>query len=98
MSKLNKIIFAISAVGTGLVATISQVGAEILPLPTYSDIVNSTTTAFGGSLLTDLLPWAGLLAIITICGIALAAVVRRVLGGFSKIAGGRRRGRGRRRR
>jgi hypothetical protein len=97
MNKLNKFLIGISAVGTGLVAAISHVGAEILPIPTYSGIVNASTTGFAGSLLADLLPWAGFLALITIVGIALSAVVKKVLSAFSRIAGNRRRGRGRRR-
>jgi len=73
-------------------------GAALLTPPSYSDIVNTTSTAFGGSLLTDLLPWAGILLLITLAGMVLAAIIRRVLGAIAKIVGGRRRGgRGRRR-
>ena len=99
MNKIYKFAGAIGAIGTGLLAMAHSAGAQIITLPTYSDLINPTTTAFGGSFLADLLPIAGYLAIITIIGMVLAAVIRRVLGGIGKIAGGRRRGgRGRRRR
>ena len=99
MSKIQKIALMLTSAGTALLGLASGAGATILTLPSYSDVINTTTTAFGGSLLTDILPIAGFLAVITIVGLVLSAVVKRALGAISKIAGGRRRGgRGRRRR
>lgn len=69
---------------------------SIITFPSYSDVINTTTTAFGGSLLTDLLPWAGGLLVIVVAGMGLAAVVRKIYGAIKKILGGGKR-RGKRR-
>jgi hypothetical protein len=68
----------------------------IITVPSYADIVNTTTTAFGQSLFTDLLPWVGALAFIAVAALLLVKARGAVVGGIAKMVGSRRKG-GRRR-
>lgn len=97
MNKLQKIGLILSGAGMVLIGGAGTAGATIITFPSYSDVINATSTSFGSSLLTDLLPIAGALAVITIVGIVLTSLIKRALSALSKIAGGRRRRRGFRR-
>lgn len=98
MNKIQKIAIAISAVGTGLLASVKTFGA-IVEVPSYTDVVNTTSTAFAQGLVTDLLPWAAAFIAIAVGTLALVAIYRKVTGGFARLFGaGKKRGRGRRRR
>jgi hypothetical protein len=72
--------------------------AAIIEVPDYADIVNASTTAFGQALFTDLLPWAGAIALIVIAAMLLMKLRTLVTGGVGKALGAGRRRRGGRRR
>lgn len=98
MNKLQKIAIAISAVGTGLLASVKAFGA-IVSVPDYTDVITASSTAFAQGLVNDLLPWVAAFIAIAVGTLALVAIYRKVVGGFGRLfGGGKRRGRGRRRR
>lgn len=67
----------------------------IISIPSYTDIITGTTTAYASGLFTDLLPWVGALIGLVIAGVLLVAIRRGVVGGIKRVFGGGR-GRGRR--
>jgi hypothetical protein len=89
----NKILYAISAVA-GYLGAAGVANAAIIAVPQYSDVINTTSTAFGQSLFTDLLPWASVFILIVIAGLALKAISGKVLGSIKRVlGGGKKRGR-----
>jgi len=69
----------------------------IITLPTAAEIISSTT-AYSGSFFTEFLPLIYLAVGIAFAVLAVLWIRRTVTGGASRMFGGRRGGRGRRRR
>lgn len=96
---MNKIKLGIAASVGATALTALGANAAIVQVPSYTDVVNTTSTAFAQSLVTDLLPWAAAFIAIIVGSLALLAIYGKVVSGFARLfKGGKRRGRGRRRR
>lgn len=92
-----KILGIFSAIGASLAGIAGIASAEIIPIPSYADVITTTSTSFATSLFTDLLPWLAVFIGLVIAGMLLVALKKGILGGIGKVFGGRRRGgRGRR--
>lgn len=93
---MNKIKL-IGIAGAGATAlTAFGASAAIVGVPQYSDVVNTTSTAFAQGLVTDLLPWAAAFIAIVIGTLALVAIYKKVVSGFARLFKGGRGRRGRR--
>lgn len=96
---MNKIKLGIAASVGATALTAVGASAAIVNVPQYTDVVNTTSTAFAQGLVTDLLPWAAAFIAIIVGTLALVAIYGKVVVGFKRLfGGGKKRRFGRRRR
>jgi len=93
---IKKILAVAGLLAVGIFVT-APAYAAIVNVPEYTDVVNTTSTAFAQGLVTDLLPWAAAFIAIIVGTLALKAIYGKVVAGAKRLMGGRRGGRRRRR-